>query len=119
MVAGGTRAQVLTWRELNQATGRSQHARLVFATIDSRSKLSNTVSIEEAAAKLDELVATLNPGDEIVLTRHDRPVARIVPSAQTGQRRPGNCKGMLIIHEEDDGHLEDFIVTSIGRASYR
>jgi antitoxin (DNA-binding transcriptional repressor) of toxin-antitoxin stability system len=70
--------------------------------------MSHTLSIDEAAAKLDELVGSLNPGDEIVLTRDDRPVARILPSMRVTQRRAGNCKGMLLIHEDDERHLDDF-----------
>ncbi len=68
--------------------------------------MSHSVSIEQAAAKLAELVGMLKPGDEIVLTEHDRPVARIVPSPRNRvHRKPGSCKGMLIIHQE---HLRDF-----------
>lgn len=71
--------------------------------------MSNSIPIEHAAARLAELVHHLKPGDEIVLTDHDRPVARILPSPSTNARRTaGNCKGMLIIHQEDDEHLKDF-----------
>jgi antitoxin (DNA-binding transcriptional repressor) of toxin-antitoxin stability system len=71
--------------------------------------MSHTVSIEQAAARLGELVGTLKPGDEIVLTEHDQPIARILPSERKRLRRKsGSCKGMLIIHQEDDEHLKDF-----------
>jgi antitoxin (DNA-binding transcriptional repressor) of toxin-antitoxin stability system len=70
--------------------------------------MSHTLSVDEAAANLAEPVSSLNPGDEIVLTRNDRPVARIVPGVRTAQRHAGNCKGMLVIHEEDERHLDDF-----------
>ena len=71
--------------------------------------MSHTVPIEKAAANLSELVGGLRPGDEIVLTEEDRPVARILPSETTNPvRRPGLCKGMLSIERDDDEHLEDF-----------
>jgi antitoxin (DNA-binding transcriptional repressor) of toxin-antitoxin stability system len=71
--------------------------------------MSHTVPIEQAATQLAELVGMLRPGDEIVLTKQDRPVARIVPSKTASSRRQaGNCKGMLIIRQEDREHLEDF-----------
>jgi antitoxin (DNA-binding transcriptional repressor) of toxin-antitoxin stability system len=71
--------------------------------------MSHTVSIEQAAAKLAELVGMLKPGDEIVLTDHDRPIARILPNQPApSKRRPGSCKGMLIIHQEDEEHLKAF-----------
>lgn len=70
--------------------------------------MSRTISIEHAAAKLAELVGSLGPDDEIVLTRADQPVARTVPSKPPRRRKAGSCKGMLTIREEDDQHLEDF-----------
>ena len=71
--------------------------------------MSHTVSVEEAASKLSQLVSLLKPGDEIVLTEDNQPVARIVPSdAPRPQRRPGTCRGMLTIKSEDEEHLKDF-----------
>jgi antitoxin (DNA-binding transcriptional repressor) of toxin-antitoxin stability system len=55
------------------------------------------------------LVDALAPGDEIVLTRQDQPVAKILPNKPTRvQRRPGMWKGKLTIIKEDDEHLKDF-----------
>jgi antitoxin (DNA-binding transcriptional repressor) of toxin-antitoxin stability system len=72
--------------------------------------MSHTISIEEAASQLAELIGKLGPGDEIVLTADDEAVARIIPSAapSTRHRKAGNCRGMLLVNEEDDAHLEDF-----------
>lgn len=65
--------------------------------------MSYTMPLQEAAARLAELVGELKPGDEIVLTEQDRPVARIVPDASVRPRpRRGRCKGMLTILAEDD-----------------
>jgi prevent-host-death family protein len=38
-----------------------------------------TVNIAEAKAQLSELVARASRGEEIVLARHGRPVARLMP----------------------------------------
>ena len=71
--------------------------------------MSYTMPIEQAAAKLAELVGKMSPGDEIVLTSENLPVARIIPStAKSPRRQPGNCKGMLVVNQEDDDHLRDF-----------
>ena len=72
--------------------------------------MSHTISIDQAASRLDELVSALSPGDEIVLTKHDAPVARIVPHQQPARspRVPGSAKGVLTIVSEDDEHLKDF-----------
>ena len=71
--------------------------------------MSHTIPIEQAGANLTQLVEMLKPGDEIVLTNQSGPVARILSSKATRiHRRPGVCKGMLTIVEEDDEHLKDF-----------
>ncbi|MEX2120267.1 MAG: type II toxin-antitoxin system prevent-host-death family antitoxin [Pirellulales bacterium] len=68
-----------------------------------------TVTIEEAQAKLPELIDKLVPGAELIITRNDEPVARLIGDRSTRQpRQPGSAKGKLIIHSEDDEHLEDF-----------
>jgi antitoxin (DNA-binding transcriptional repressor) of toxin-antitoxin stability system len=71
--------------------------------------MSTTVSLEEAQARLTELIEHLSPGDEIIITREQQPVAKLVGSRQARKpRQPGNCKGMLTIVSDDDEHLEDF-----------
>ena len=71
--------------------------------------MSHTISVQHAAAHLAELVRTLEPGDEIVLTQDDRPVARIVPGGPRRSRRTaGACKGMLAVRTEDEEHLDGF-----------
>jgi antitoxin (DNA-binding transcriptional repressor) of toxin-antitoxin stability system len=71
--------------------------------------MSTTVSLEEAQARLPELIAKLAPGDEVVITQGDQPVAEI-RSSREGKPQPqfGRCKGMLTIVEDDDEHLKDF-----------
>jgi prevent-host-death family protein len=69
--------------------------------------MSTTVSLDEAKARLAELIDQLAPGDEVVITRQARPVARLVSSRPLRKPRvPGNCKGMLAIISDDDEHLE-------------
>jgi len=57
---------------------------------------------------LSGLVRAISPGDEIILTDNDKPIARIVPSCASPKRVAGAWKGMLTVVEEDDDHLEDF-----------
>lgn len=72
--------------------------------------MSTNVSIEEAQTNLAELIGSLGPGDEVVITKGDQPVAKLVGEqpAQRKPRTPGNCKGMIALLVEDDEHLEDF-----------
>lgn len=70
--------------------------------------MSRTIPIDQASFQLRGLIQALAPGDEIVLTDNDKPVARIVPDGTSLKRVPGAWKGMLTILKEDDEHLEDF-----------
>jgi prevent-host-death family protein len=71
--------------------------------------MSTTVTLDEAKAQLAELIRHLVPGDEILITEADRPLARLLPAAE-GKPRPqfGSCKGMLTIVSDDDEHLQHF-----------
>ena len=67
----------------------------------------NAVKIEDAQANLPELIDQLAPGERVLITRDQMPIAELVTLA-SGQPQFGNCKGMLTIVSEDDEHLEDF-----------
>ncbi len=71
-----------------------------------------SLSIQEAQARLPDLVHGLTLGDEVVLVENDRPVARIVPAAAQTQRpprRPGTLRGTVLYMAPDfDAPLDDF-----------
>jgi prevent-host-death family protein len=71
-----------------------------------------TISVEEAQARLKELIHQLAPGEEVIITENQQPVAKLVseqPKPQPKQRPgPGLCKGMITIISDDDEHLKDF-----------
>ena len=68
-----------------------------------------TITIYEAQAGLPDIIHKLAPGDEVVITDNDQPVAKLVATPPQKPRPiPGRCKGMLTIIAEDDEHLEDF-----------
>ena len=69
-----------------------------------------TVTIQEAQAKLPDLIHNLSPGDEVVITENNRPVAKLVGETPPVRRRPGPglCKGMITIVADDEEHLKDF-----------
>jgi len=71
-----------------------------------------TVTIAEAQAKLPDLIHQLTPGDEVVITENNQPVAKLVsqqPQAKAGLRPPpGLGKGFITIVSDDDEHLKDF-----------
>ena len=71
-----------------------------------------SVSIQEAQAKLPDLVHGLALGEEVVIVENNLPVARIVSAA--GQpmrlpRRPGTLRGTVLFMAPDfDAPLDDF-----------
>ena len=69
----------------------------------------STVTLEEAQANLPEIIDKLAPGEELIITRNDQPVAKLVGQLRPAHkpRQPGSAKGKLIILAEDDEHLED------------
>ena len=72
--------------------------------------MSTIVTMEEAQAKLPELVAHLETGEEVIITLDQKPVARLKREhpADRKPRKAGSGKGKLVILKEDDEHLQDF-----------
>lgn len=69
-----------------------------------------TVTLEEAQVHLAELVGKLAPGQTIVITENNQPVATLTGQSPLAfqPRQPGSAKGKLIIVADDEEHLEDF-----------
>lgn len=70
------------------------------------------VTMQEAQAKLPDLIHKLLPGEELVITENNQPVAKLVselPKPPAGLRPPpGLGKGWITILSDDDEHLKDF-----------
>ncbi|MCY2994416.1 MAG: hypothetical protein NTY19_42095 [Planctomycetota bacterium] len=67
------------------------------------------MAVEDINVMLPELLDTLTPGDEVILTRNRQPLAKLVSEAPQ-QRKPrvsGLGKGRITILSDDD-HLKDF-----------
>jgi antitoxin (DNA-binding transcriptional repressor) of toxin-antitoxin stability system len=71
--------------------------------------IMRTMPIEQVEGHLAEVIETLPPGEELLITRGNKPVAKLVGEDKE-QPRPvfGRGKGMLTIISEDDEHLKDF-----------
>jgi antitoxin (DNA-binding transcriptional repressor) of toxin-antitoxin stability system len=67
-----------------------------------------TATVEDVQARLPAILETLRPGEEVVITREGKPVAKLVSDFPWGVPIPGRAKGMLVINAEDDEHLKDF-----------
>ena len=73
--------------------------------------MATIISVEEAQIKLPELIRQLTPGEEVIITENQRPIARLVgEQAKRNPPRPGPglCKGMIAYMAPDfDAPLED------------
>jgi antitoxin (DNA-binding transcriptional repressor) of toxin-antitoxin stability system len=70
----------------------------------------STITLEDAQAKLPDIIHQLTRGEEVVITEGGLVVARLIREQQPGWQRPGPglCKGMMTIVSDDDEHLKDF-----------
>ena len=60
-----------------------------------------TVTIHQAKTNLSRLIERASAGEEIIIARGSKPVARLVPvGAIKGKRQPGSLKGKLEIGPE-------------------
>ena len=69
----------------------------------------HSLPIEVAQVQLKELVLALTPGDEILLTEGDRPVAKLVYQSSSQTRpRPGLGRGSIRYMSDDfDAPLDE------------
>ena len=69
-----------------------------------------TATLEEVQTHLPSLLAALKPGEELMITHENQPVARLILESPPLRkpRQPGSAIGQLIILQEDDEHLKDF-----------
>jgi antitoxin (DNA-binding transcriptional repressor) of toxin-antitoxin stability system len=68
------------------------------------------LNLDEAQARLREIVACLQPGEEIVLTDNGLPLAKLIKTKRTSWPcQAGSAKGKLLFIAADfDAPLEDF-----------
>jgi antitoxin (DNA-binding transcriptional repressor) of toxin-antitoxin stability system len=81
------------------------------ATREGRPCLMTTLSIQEAQSRLAELIHGLIPGEELILTEDDRPVARLIRTTPPEWKTPrlGTLKGTVLYMAPDfDAPLDDF-----------
>jgi prevent-host-death family protein len=69
-----------------------------------------TVNIHEAKTHLSRLVEQVERGDEVVIARAGRPVARLVPyRPRTAPRSPGLWRGQVALAADFDATPEAVI----------
>ncbi len=65
-----------------------------------------TVNTHEAKTQLSRLLARVNHGEEIIIARSGKPIAKLIPIKQNiAKRRPGIDKGKAWIADDFDAGL--------------
>lgn len=63
---------------------------------------TRVVTITQAKAELSELIDYALQGEEVIITRADKPLVRLVPWRPRTDRTPGAWKGRVRIAEDFD-----------------
>ncbi len=72
-----------------------------------------TVNIHEAKTNLSKLLARVGVGEEVIIAKSGKPIARLVPIVERPRRRvPGSAAGKVIIAPDFDVPLPEDIVES-------
>ena len=72
--------------------------------------MGRTVNVHEAKTHLSKLLEQVAQGEEVVIAKSGRPVARLVAvKGSTGRRKPGSAKGQIKISEDFDAPLPEEI----------
>ena len=76
----------------------------------------DVVNVHDAKTHFSRLLERVEGGEEIVLGRAGRPVARMIPYRGKDQPRrvPGALKGKIIIHDNFDDPLPPDIAEAFG-----
>lgn len=73
--------------------------------------MSTTVNVHEAKTHLSRLLERVAQGEEIVIAKAGKPVARLVAVSGKGKRRePGSARGQIRMSEDFDAPLPEEIL---------
>lgn len=78
--------------------------------------MPKTVNVHEAKTHLSRLLERVSEGEEIVIARAGRPVARLVPAGERPERRePGSASGRVVVGENFDEPLPEEVLEAFER----
>ncbi|MFH7030435.1 MAG: type II toxin-antitoxin system Phd/YefM family antitoxin [Heteroscytonema crispum UTEX LB 1556] len=69
------------------------------------------ITLAEASQHLPELVKAAINGEEIVITKDEKPVVKLIRVSEVKKRHPakaGSAKGLVTMSDDFDQPLEDF-----------
>ncbi len=71
--------------------------------------MARVVNVHEAKTQLSRLLQAVEDGEDVVIARAGRPVARLVPAAAPRNRRPGAWRGQVVIADDFDDVATDLL----------
>jgi len=74
------------------------------------------VNIHEAKTNLSRLIEEVEHGEEVIIARHNRPVARLVAFSAV-ERKPGSMKGKISINGDFNAPLPDDVLNDFEGAT--
>ena len=78
--------------------------------------MTKAVNIHEAKTHLSRLLDRVSQGEEVVIAKAGKPVARLVPINERLERRvPGSASGRIVIGEDFDAPLPEDVLESFER----
>lgn len=75
--------------------------------------MSTTVNVHEAKTTFSKLLERVRRGEEVIVAKAGKPVARLVPfESARPERQPGSARGMIEISSDFDAPLPEDILDS-------
>ena len=75
--------------------------------------MAQCVNVHEAKTHLSKLLARVKEGEEIIIAKAGKPIARLVPVLERpAQRLPGSAKGQIVMATDFDAPLPDSVLES-------
>ncbi|MHB8511655.1 MAG: type II toxin-antitoxin system Phd/YefM family antitoxin [Actinomycetota bacterium] len=69
--------------------------------------MTTQVNVHEAKTHLSKLIEQVANGEEVVIAKAGKPVARLIRIASSGKRVSGSAKGQISISDDFDDPLPD------------
>jgi prevent-host-death family protein len=67
------------------------------------------VNVYDAKSNLSELLRRIEQGEEVVIARAGKPVAKLVPYTAPAPREPGRWAGRIVIADDFDGTSDELV----------
>lgn len=67
--------------------------------------MSHTVNVHEAKTNLSRLLERVRQGEEVIIAKAGKPVAKLVPVPEGGRRVLGTARGQIAVRDDFDDPL--------------